>query len=184
LGEIEDFIKEKFRLLDYVKILNYWETYFGKENIIIRDYDTCREDIIHSFLQCLDSDLSSEKNPVKDNSLQNKSLSAFGLAIMKELNKLGVDKSTAKKNYDLVDAIELLERKKQLTSLSFRMTSKERKALLDKFKESNVELRFNYGIDTNSWYIPESPYNDTDNPEYSKADLMELSAIILNQLNN
>jgi hypothetical protein len=143
-GNIHDSIKESWELWDYQKSLGPWSKTFGKENIILRAYETesligqdIRSDFIHCLGIAIDKLVFSEENI-------NSRLCRDLLEFQRHINTLPI--SFIKKRKYMNKLIELTNSSKDNDKLSDTplLSIKQRKEIMNAYDVTNKYVAREY----------------------------------------
>lgn len=141
------FYNEKKELFNFNKIINRWSEVFGKENIILKVYNK-KSDSVLDFLKILK--IKNVTNYNTNNDI-NPKLSFKALDFMQKANKFNIDKSTAKKNYLLVD---LIENSIKETTVNYNLLNfEESESIMNDFFDENLELSNRFLNGDISWFF-------------------------------
>jgi hypothetical protein len=165
---IDDFIKnllENDILVHYSKLLDRWEQFFGKENLIVRIYEKEQlpDGLVADFLNAVGLTLTQEYL-ISDR--DNKSLHPDVLEFIRLSNQLPLDLDTSNKL-----RLECVEMSKQLSSRSYfdphsLLSPQQRIELINHYEESNryVAQKYLGREDGRLFYEPLPDSNDLWRP--------------------
>lgn len=161
-ASVAQFLQEKKSLMDFDSVLTYYSKYFGEENLLVQVYKS--DTLLNDFCESIGI---KSVNKFKVSKTVNARLSQDGLEIMRRLNTMGVDKSSPKKNWDLVRLIESYVSKPRFGN---SISSEQAKNIMEQSFESNRRLSLQYLNGDSSWYSLERK-----NPYFKPQDLLTLS---------
>lgn len=148
-GSIEEFAAEQMPLLDYASLLARWESFVGRSRLQVCEYRG--QNLVSELIQSLHLCPAVSGAESSEEQRKNLSLSSFGVELMRHLNKYPVDKSTPAATALLCDVICRLEQQLQIRSSHALLTEDQRRSVLESCRDSNQQIRSEYGIDTERW---------------------------------
>ena len=139
---VSDVINTRLRYYNYYDICLLWASVFGKDNVILREFDRDRlekGDVRYDFLNVIDVDPA----PFSFGENQNLSLDATQVEVLRAINRsLQNTKSDNRKAYDTDQDIRLslLDVLPKGKSLSTLLSECDRNTILNYFEPSNRKL--------------------------------------------
>jgi hypothetical protein len=174
-GDINQFISEKYALLDFARVAEIWRDVFPDAEIIVREYIKGQTNSVKDFCQIVGIPFENLDLPEGVN--YNESLNKKGLAVMRVLNKVGIDKSTPSINGELTDLVNSL---RPGQSGYFSLLSDVQKTdLLLRLKDSNDVLWKEYLGKDNPWMKVDDGTSYTEN--VTTHDMAELIRLLWNK---
>lgn len=174
--DIDQFIVQKFEMLDYTKILGRWSEVFEGADVIVREYVKGETDSIADF--CCLTGIPMEDLKISHDVDHNSALNKKGLELMLMLNRTGINKRTAAINSELTELVNSLQsgggRRFSL------LTKAQRTKLMSGLRESNDILWSKYMGTKNPWVTVSDAPHDTD-ADVTMDELVQLFSILWNR---
>ena len=183
-GDIRDLIRKG--AVNYRKICEHWASFFGKENIIVKPYE-CQQfvnhDLFADFLSIFGIDKISEFTIPQSN--HNPSLSAEAIYFKRLLNQLEIDKRTKSKTQKPLTEFSVMKSKEKKSREYTLLSPSEKKALLERYAESNAWVALEYLNRPNQplFYAPLPKADDEWAPlaEMTEKTITEIAHYIANK---
>lgn len=163
---------------DHRKRANWWAAAFGKENVIVRPFETAqfhKKDLIADFMHIIGIDSIDD---LERQQTQNEALDVYTLEYLRLMNAhfpRWVGRRSNPRRAALVHALEEIS-----DGPKFRLTAQDARKVLTRFEDGNAEVAREFlGRDDGALFAEAAPSNEGTYPQLTLEKAAEISARLL-----